>query len=296
MAEIIDSNQDDKRITSITFYSTSSADSGGSSAGPNIGAAMRTRLQGGSTFENVPSPLTVSRGEKSAKSMKSHPQHKRPANKAKDWFGNGLRYIHAQRTLLILSTFIFLVISGAGVTICHFFAKAEESEVRDEALALAIDTGKWFAEQLDLAILPLFSLAQFAIELEIFSGLPERIGEAGEPGSLPFLPSEDGSGTSFRRNITGVCDDPLLWERFTHIASSLKRNAQMEGVLVNLQLAPQAVVCLLHPLNNTEDFEDGIFMDNKGTNAPMLDGTMREKSWTHHPCVALSFFNRGMGS
>ena len=38
----------------------------------------------------------------------------------------------------------------------------------------------------------------------------------------------------------------------------------MEGVLVNLQLAPQAVVCLAHPLNNTEDFAPGVFLDNTG--------------------------------
>ena len=177
--------------------------------------------------------------------------------------------MRAHRTLLLLSTFIFLVLTGAGVTICYFFAEAEESQVRDDALTLAIDTGKWFAEQLDLAILPLFSLAQFAIELDIFSGLPDLVGQSGAPGSLPFLPVAEAGGKAYRRNITGVCDDPLLWERFTHIASTLKRNAHMEGVLVNLQLAPQGVVCLLHPLNNTEDFQDGIFMDNTGTFARM---------------------------
>uniref|UniRef100_A0A7S3L013 histidine kinase n=1 Tax=Amphora coffeiformis TaxID=265554 RepID=A0A7S3L013_9STRA len=223
---------------------------------------MGTWAQRGSTLGNSSSP--PSNGETTSKSSTSHAQNHRLAKRAKEHFGIGLEYIYAHRTLLILSTFIFLVITGAGVTLCHFFADAEESQVRDEALTLAMDTGKWFAEQLDLAILPLFSLAQFAIELEIFSGLPDQVGIAGEPGSLPFLPPEDGDGTSFRRNITGVCDDPVLWERFIHIASSLKRNADMEGVLVNLQLAPQAVVCLLHPLNNTEDFEDGIFMDNTG--------------------------------
>jgi hypothetical protein len=34
--------------------------------------------------------------------------------------------------------------------------------------------------------------------------------------------------------------------------------------LVNIQLAPASVVCLLHPLVNTEDFEDGIVMNNTG--------------------------------
>lgn len=183
--------------------------------------------------------------------------------KMRDFLIRIWRHIVSHRTLILLCTFIFLVLTGGGITICHFFADAEEEQVRADALAIAYDTGKWFSEQLDLAILPLFSLAQFATELEIFHDLPDRVGRAGEPGSLPFLPRDD-NGTSYRRNITGVCDDPALWEKFTQISSTLKRNANMEGVLVNLQLAPQAVVCLLHPLNNTEDFADGIFMDNTG--------------------------------
>lgn len=38
----------------------------------------------------------------------------------------------------------------------------------------------------------------------------------------------------------------------------------MERVLVNVQLAPQAVVCLVHPKNNTEDFDYPVYMDNSG--------------------------------
>ena len=38
----------------------------------------------------------------------------------------------------------------------------------------------------------------------------------------------------------------------------------MQGILVNIQLAPQGVICLLHPMNNTEDFEDGKFLDSTG--------------------------------
>ena len=101
-------------------------------------------------------------------------------------------------------------------------------------------------------------MAQFATELPIFAGLPDKIGQAGEPGSLAFLTYEDGSFNS-NRNVTGVCDLPELVSRFTHIASAIKKNAGMEGVLHNLQLAPEGVICLLSPLNNTEDFDDGRF-------------------------------------
>ena len=189
---------------------------------------------------------------------------KRPTQPWYQYWERSYHHIRTHRILFCLCVFIFLVIVGAGVTICCFFARAEEKQVRDEALTLAVDTGKWFAEQLDLAILPLFSLAQFATELELFRHLPERVGRSGEEGALPFAEPDSQEGTVYRRNITGVCDDPEMWERFTHIAAALKRNARMDGVLVNLQFAPYGVVCLLHPLNNTEDFDDGIFMDNTG--------------------------------
>jgi signal transduction histidine kinase len=138
-------------------------------------------------------------------------------------------------------------------------APSDNGEVREEILALAEDTGQWFSDQLDAAILPLFSLALFVQEMEIFQNLPKQIGQAYAEGSLPFL-----EGLPTHRNVTGVCDEPELLERFNSIASAIKRNTHMEGVLVNLQLAPQAVVCTVYPLINTEDFPAGISLDNSG--------------------------------
>jgi signal transduction histidine kinase/CheY-like chemotaxis protein len=138
-------------------------------------------------------------------------------------------------------------------------APSDNGEVRQEILALAEDTGQWFSDQLDAAILPLFSLALFVKEMEIFQNLPNQIGQAYAEDSLPFL--ED---LPTHRNVTGVCDEPELLERFNSISSSIKRTTNMEGVLVNLQLAPEAVVCTVYPLINTEDFPAGISLDNSG--------------------------------
>ena len=67
------------------------------------------------------------------------------------------------------------------------------------------------------------------------------------------------------RNITGVCDNPTLTRRFDKIAGTIKRNAKsMKGVLVNLQLVPEGVVCLVHPVVNTEDFPPGLALNNSG--------------------------------
>lgn len=157
---------------------------------------------------------------------------------------------------------LFAALCVAGCSIVYSTLSWEPDVARREATELAESTGAWFSDQLDQAILPLFSLAQFVSELDVFRDLPDRIGSKGEIDALPFLPSDEPVPT--HRNVTGVCTEPHVVERYNKIASTIKRNAGMEGVLVNLQLAPQAVVCLVHPVNNTEDFTDGIYMDNSG--------------------------------
>ena len=96
----------------------------------------------------------------------------------------------------------------------------------------------------------------------MFRTLPEEVGAAFEPGSYPLLPpGEDGEYS--HRNITGTaCSDPERIARFEEIAASIKRDARMQGVLINLQVAPAAVVCYAYPLNNTEDFDPPVFMDS----------------------------------
>lgn len=168
--------------------------------------------------------------------------------------------------VVFFSLFIMTVLCGAGLFAVHTVAKEQHDDIRAVAQELAEETGQWFSSQLDQAILPLFSMAQFVSELEIFHDLPDRIGPAFEPYSLPFIDpkSTDPFAPVTHRNVSGVCDDPQVVEKFTHIAANVKRNSKMEGVLVNLQLAPQAVVCLLHPMVNSEDFTDGKVMNNTG--------------------------------
>lgn len=112
--------------------------------------------------------------------------------------------------------------------------------------------------------MPLFAMALFVEELDIFHGLSESIGPESEPGSLPFLPPSNPDGPFTHRNISGVCDNPDLLERYNRIAATIKARSNMQGVLVNMQLAPHGVVCVLHPVINTEDFPEGIMMNNTG--------------------------------
>ncbi|CAB9503529.1 sensor kinase/phosphatase LuxQ [Seminavis robusta] len=174
------------------------------------------------------------------------------------------RWMNSHWPILLVSCLIFVVLAGAGISLYLVVATARDEELRDSILDLAVETGAWFAKELDFAILPLFSMAQFATELDIFADLPDQIKSPGQENALPFIPQAPDVDKAYR-NITGVCDQPELVERFTEIASAVKRNAKMDGVLHNIQLAPQGVICLLHPMNNTEDFHDGkSFLDNTG--------------------------------
>ena len=165
---------------------------------------------------------------------------------------------------LLLALFLFVVLVASGIAMAVIFQSSSTSNQQQEVLALAKETGLFFSQNLNDAILPLFSLAQFVNEVDIFQNLASEIGLAGEPGALPFLPPKVDGGDLTHRNISGVCDDPTLVQKFEKIAGDIKSNAGMDGILVNLQLVPDAVVCLLHPLNNTEDFPPGVYMDNSG--------------------------------
>jgi hypothetical protein len=107
-------------------------------------------------------------------------------------------------------------------------------------------------------------MAQFAREIENFRDLPDRIGPPGEEDGLPFLPPSDPSVHYSHRNVSGVCNDASVLEQFNQIASTVKDNANMAGILVSLQMLPYQVVCLVYPLINTEDFPEGIIMNNTG--------------------------------
>ncbi|KAL3937731.1 MAG: hypothetical protein SGBAC_007225 [Bacillariaceae sp.] len=172
----------------------------------------------------------------------------------------------------IFTLLSIVILCGISLPLIVYLASNQNDTEEELAADLAIETGRWFCkykvirtDQLDRVILPLFSLAQFVGEIPEFYGLADRIGPVGEIGSRPLLP---GSGSppspGTHRNVSGVCDDPVVVERYNRVAKTLKENAKMEGVMISLQLVPYQVVCNAYPLNNTEDFEEGVFFDSTG--------------------------------
>ena len=173
---------------------------------------------------------------------------------------NYIRHIMtAHIQILIVCVFIFMALTAAGVAVCVVVGRTKSNTTYDKVYELAEDTGKAFSNELDQALLPLFSMAQFATEIDIFLDLPNQIGAGGEPGSLPFLPQIEGelSTSLLKRNVTGVCDDPDLIARFNKIVSTIEVSTGLEDLIETLQFSPYGVVCLSFPSNNTEEIKQG---------------------------------------
>eukprot|EP00529_Nitzschia_sp_RCC80_P003643 CAMPEP_0113485144 /NCGR_PEP_ID=MMETSP0014_2-20120614/24332_1 /TAXON_ID=2857 /ORGANISM="Nitzschia sp." /LENGTH=1072 /DNA_ID=CAMNT_0000378781 /DNA_START=26 /DNA_END=3245 /DNA_ORIENTATION=- /assembly_acc=CAM_ASM_000159 len=169
------------------------------------------------------------------------------------------KHLLGRTPILLVCTVLFVLLAASSLAIILIQSRNQKLEREEQAYDLAIQTGQFFKEQLDLAILPLFSIAQFAVHLEMFQSLPKQIGEAYESGSLPFVKEQNGDISSRRRNVTGVCDAPQLVDKFISIATGIKQMSQMDKILVNLQLAPHVA-----PDDNTEDFDGDMYLDSSG--------------------------------
>ena len=171
-----------------------------------------------------------------------------------------LRTVLQNPSIIVATLVTFSALLAAGLATLFALEDAYASDRRDQALITARELGLFISSELDRALLPLFAMSQFVKHLDDFKQLPFQIGPRGELGAAPPLPGKEIS----HRNVTGICDDPHTAAVFRDIAASVKKDAGMEGILVSMQLAPQSVVCLLHPLVNTEDFPEGVVMNNTG--------------------------------
>lgn len=212
---------------------------------------QRPAKHGCNGLADSPTNSTTKRGSDilaDSRASKANQKEKKKIPLLRERLNDHRAMIKSSPSVLLVPLAVWLVLLASGLGVAFSVRATSENSARNEALNLAESTGQYFSDQLDKALVPLFSLAQFVNEINAFWGLPDEIGPSLGEGSLPFVDET-------HRNVSGVCDDPSTLARFNKIADTIKRNAKMKHVLVNLQLAPQAVVCMIHPLNNT-DFED----------------------------------------
>jgi D-ribose pyranose/furanose isomerase RbsD len=164
--------------------------------------------------------------------------------------------------IIIYSLIVFVVITGVALTSVQILFRRQIDNLEHQARWEALETGNFLADELGKTLIPLRSLQQAVVYSTFFQNLPRQIGNYGLIDSAPEMFGPGSTTMKDYRNVTGICDDPLLKEKFNEIVSGITSNFAFDGIIVNYRLAPYGVFCLVDPIVNTKDFSDEFPMNN----------------------------------
>ena len=150
--------------------------------------------------------------------------------------------------IIVYSLLVFAALTAAGLTIIQVIARNHRQSLAFAAECEARDTATWFSDTFTETLIPLRSLQQAVIYSEYFKDLPHQI------GNLPLVLGPN--GLNDYRNVTGICDNEIMYEQFRSIVKTINKNFNTDGIIVNYRLAPYGVFCLIDPLVNTVDFSE----------------------------------------
>ena len=151
---------------------------------------------------------------------------------------------------LLTSVVVFVVLSVAAITAVTLTTKPDEASSYFMAGAVASSAVQSTDQYLHRILLPVYALAALINEAEMFHSLPFLISQTPVHPDIPYF-----------RNVTSICDDPVRMEKFNQMAATLKKKANLDRILINLFILPAGVFCNSYPLNNTEDFDEGKYLD-----------------------------------
>jgi len=172
-------------------------------------------------------------------------------------FRHVLRTLRDHPYIPILVNLTFIILSVVAVLVVNGICDHVATENKLAAISEARQTGKLFADQLSNAMLPLHSLRQAVTYSDHFKNLTFQIGEYGALGSAPITHGPQRVDVFDYRDVSGICDDVYVVEKFHEIVTSIQNDFEQDGIDVNYRLAPNNVVCLAEPLVNYEDFSPG---------------------------------------
>ena len=138
-------------------------------------------------------------------------------------------------------------------------ANRVQAALHADAVHIAEDADMALSTELSKALFPLFAMEELVKHLHVFDDLPQRIGGTSNVTIEHGVVFQNASNF---RNVSGICDDPRYTKPYSRIASSVKSNANLSKVLLNIELAPAGVVCLVYPMTNSEDLGNGKFLDS----------------------------------
>jgi len=181
------------------------------------------------------------------------------------WLSSTLHTAFTKPSILVPSLLLFVVLVVCGMFVVYGFENATIESRKQTATAVAEQTDLFFVRVLENAFTPLFTMSMFIQEVPEFHNLDLLIGDRCDPVLDPLNCTESTSAPPMpgkeetHRDLSGIfntAEGQEIQRKFDTIASGIKQNSGLGKALVNIQLAPKAVVSMLYPMVNCEDFID----------------------------------------
>lgn len=149
------------------------------------------------------------------------------------------RTLYAHPHILLVSLMTFGLLCGVGIFAINGERDNYVKKQQMTADFIARETGEWFANEFRKAMLPLYSVQQGVVHSGYFNEAAEKI------GPYPNLVIPESIDTpKIMRNITGICDDPMLQEKWREIVQPVNDDNDLNGAVFGYRLAPKNVFCL----------------------------------------------------
>mmetsp|Transcript_1825 Transcript_1825/g.4566 ORF Transcript_1825/g.4566 Transcript_1825/m.4566 type:complete len:1245 (+) Transcript_1825:180-3914(+) len=152
--------------------------------------------------------------------------------------------------ITLISLAAFGILCGVGMSALNSERDAYIKKQQGMVTFIASETGAWFASEFRKAMIPLYSVQQAVQHSGYFDELAEKVGDY----PLHVIPATDyitnptledvPKGMIFR-NLTGICDDPQMQQRWHDIVAPVKKdNGLDDGSNFAYRLAPRGTFCL----------------------------------------------------
>jgi len=157
---------------------------------------------------------------------------------------------------------VLLVLLAATLGSIFAWSNEESETMRFNAKVMAKEVATAMSHQLDVALIPLITMRNYVKQLSALTALSDSIGVRGEPGSAPVA---NGAKGITHRNMTGVFDAQVI-ALFNNIAKDVRSTTGIDEIVMAIELAPKAVVSMIHPLTETKTLRNGkvVVQDHNG--------------------------------
>jgi hypothetical protein len=189
-------------------------------------------------FDEIDGPGDLNEDDDEFKSLNRFDSCKVTINGCLFEIKNCIETVFKYPHIYISTALVFAALSAVGLIIVEIACKRSiEGEIYSAELE-AIETAAWFTEIFAKSLIPLRSLQQAVVHSEYFKQLPLQIGNYGQEGSAPSIFGPDSTGAKDYRDVTGICDNQDMLDKFDEIVAGINDNFDYDGIIVNYRLAP----------------------------------------------------------